>query len=68
MLAVVYSQPLVLPANEYGTDDVSDYKDSEEDVVEPVMTPRIEDTQEDETCSTGNSGNKCATGIYFLPD
>jgi hypothetical protein len=67
VLAVVYSQALILPANEDCRNNVSEYEDSQEDVMQLVVSLSVENGKENEAHCTDNGCDCGARGVDFLP-
>jgi len=62
------SQTLEFPADENGTDDVSDDEEKQEDIVSAWMSPGIEDSQEDQSSGSDERENHGEAGEPLLED
>lgn len=67
MLAEVYAQTLVFPADEYGRYYVARDEEHEKPVVEVGMAKGVEDGEQDETCGAGDRPDDGANAINLLP-
>lgn len=68
VVAEMYAEPLVLPADEYGGDDVAADEKREEGVVLPRVVRRVEDGEQDESCGAGDGKHDAEPGVELLPD
>lgn len=68
MLAVMYSQALVLPANEDCADDVTDDEDAQTDVVHSVVVIVVVDGEENEADCANDCSNGAKQRVNLLPN
>jgi hypothetical protein len=67
VLAVVNSQALIFPAAKDGCEDIAANENDEKDIMKMLVSPCVEDGEEDQPCCTNNGKGDGETREDLLP-
>ena len=67
MLAEVYAQSLILPADEDGAEDVAANKNNKKNIMQATVAEGVENGKENEPGATGNCEDDAEGAVDLLP-